>query len=151
MDDNNKADNNNINNKKEDQDLEYSETLFKYCEEDNSKYIKKYYATIHGKEILFFTTKLKNELCAIWTISKTIIITGDKMSMDSYTYYPIKFINYNSSFYLIYFEEQEKQKLFAKKCEEITNFDKIEDLFELKEKIGEDFYIALNLFPLFYL
>jgi hypothetical protein len=137
MDDNNKADNNNINNKKEGQDLEYSETLFKYCEEDNSKYIKKYYATIRGKEILFFTTKLKNELCAIWTISKTIIITGDKISMDNYTYYPIKFINYNRSFYLIYFEEQEKQKLFARKCEEITNFEKIEDLFELKEKIGE--------------
>ena len=128
-------DKDNINNKKEGQ--EYSENLFKYCEEDNSKYIKKYFATIHGKEILFFTSKLKNELCSIWTISKTIIIAGDKISLGSYTYYPIKFINYNRSFYMLYFEEQEKQKLFAKKCEEATNFEKIEDLFEIKDKIGE--------------
>jgi serine/threonine protein kinase len=34
-------------------------------------------------------------------------------------------------------EEQEKQKLFANKCKEVTNFLKIEDLYEFKEKIGE--------------
>ena len=116
---------------------EYSAILYKYCEEDNSKFIKKYYAIIHGKEILFFTSKLKNELCSIWTISKTIIIIGDKTTVGKYTYYPIKFINYNRSFCILYFEEHEKQKLFAKKCEEITNFLKIEDLFEMKDKIGE--------------
>ena len=126
--------NNNIKFKKED---EYSDILFKYCEEDNSKYIKKYFAVIKGKEILFFTSKLKNELCSIWSISKTIIILKEKTSIGKNNYYPIKFINYNKSFCLLYFEEQEKQKLFAKNCEEATNFLKIENLFEIKEKIGE--------------
>ena len=134
-DNNNSHNSNIIINKKEEE--EFAETLFKYCEEDNSKYIKKYYAMINGKEILFFTSKLKNELCSIWTISKTIIIPENKTSINRYTFYPLKFINYNNSFCLLYFEEQEKQKLFAKKCEEMTNFEKIEDSFEFKEKIGE--------------
>ena len=124
----------NTNEKKDD---EYSDILFKYSEEENSKFMKKYFATIRGKEILFFSSKLKNELCAIWNISKTIIITKEKTSIGKYTYYPIKFINYNRSFCLIFFEEQEKQKIFAKKCEEFTNFLKFEDFFEFKEKIGE--------------
>ena len=123
-----------INNKKED---EYSDIIYKFCEEENSKCIKKYYGYLRGKEILFFASKLKNELCSIWNISKTIIIVKDKMTIGKYTYYPIKFINYNSSFYMLYFEEQEKQKIFAKKCEEFTNFLKIDDFFEIKEKIGE--------------
>lgn len=116
---------------------ENSSIIYKFCDEDNSKYIKKYYACIQGKEILFFSSKLKNELCSIWNINKTIIITGDKTSVSKYSYYPIKFINYNNSFYILYLEEQEKQKLFANKCKEETNFLKIEDLYEFKEKIGE--------------
>jgi len=122
------------NNKKEE---EYADTIFKFCDEDNSKYIKKYYACIQGKEILFFSSKVKNELCSIWNINKTIIITGDRTSVSKYSYYPIKFINYNNSFYILYLEEQEKQKLFANKCKEEINFLKIEDLYEFKEKIGE--------------
>ena len=133
---NNNTNNNNINNINIKEESEYSDIVYKYCEEDNSKYIKKYFAIIKGKEILFFTSKLKNELCSIWSISKTIIIIKDKTNIGKYTYYPIKFINYNRSFYEIYFEEQEKQKIFAKKCEESTNFLKIEEFFEFKEKIG---------------
>ena len=116
---------------------EYADILYKYCEEDSSKFIKKYYAEIRGKDILFFTSKLKNELCGIWNISKCIIIEGDKISMSKYIYYPIKFINYNLSFCLLYFEEQEKRNFFAKKCDENTHYEKIEDFFEFKEKIGE--------------
>ena len=127
---------NNINKMNIKEENEYSDILYKYCEEDNSKYIKKYFAIIKGKEILFFTSKLKNELCSIWSISKTIIITKDKTNIGKYTYYPIKFINYNRSFCEIYFEEQDKQKIFAKKCEETIHFLKIEEFFEFKEKIG---------------
>ena len=116
---------------------EYADILYKYCEEDSSKFIKKYFGELRGKDILFFSSKLKNELCTIWNISKCIIITMDKISISKYTYYPIKFINYNKSFCLIYFEEIEKRNNFVKKCEENTSYIKIEDLFEFKEKIGE--------------
>ena len=133
---NNNSNSNNINNINVKEENEYSDILYKYCEEDNSKYIKKYFAIIKGKEILFFTSKLKNELCSIWSISKTIIIIKDKTNIGKYTYYPIKFINYNRSFCEVYFEEQEKQKIFAKKCEESTHFLRIEEFFEFKEKIG---------------
>ena len=116
---------------------EYGDILYKYCEEDSSKFIKKYYAELRGKDILFFTSKLKNELCAIWNISNCIIIESDKISISKYVYYPIKFINYNLSFCLVYFEEVEKRNLFVKKCAENIHYLKIEDFFEIKEKIGE--------------
>ena len=116
---------------------EYGDVLYKYCEEDSSKFIKKYYAELRGKDILFYTSKLKNELCTIWNISKCIIIQMEKVNISRYTYYPIKFINYNQSFCIVYFEEIDKRKLFAKKCEENTAYIKIEDVFEFKEKIGQ--------------
>ena len=116
---------------------DYADILYKYCEEDSSKFIKKYFGELRGKDILFFTSKLKNELCTIWNISKCIIIPLEKINISKYTYYPIKFINYNQSFCLIYFEENEKRNLFLKKCEENISYLKIEDLFELKEKIGQ--------------
>ena len=116
---------------------DYADILYKYCEEDSSKFIKKYYGELRGKDILFFASKLKNELCTIWNISKCIIIPLEKINISKYTYYPIKFINYNKSFCLIYFEDNEKRNLFLKKCEENTSYIKIEDLYEFKEKIGE--------------
>ena len=116
---------------------EYADILYKYCEEDSSKFIKKYYGELRGKDILFFTSKLKNELCTIWNISKCIIIQMEKINISKYNYFPIKLINYNQSFCLLYFEEIEKRNIFLKKCEENTDYIKIEDLFEFKEKIGE--------------
>ena len=116
---------------------DYADILYKNCEEDSSKFIKKYYGELRGKDILFFTSKLKNELCTIWNISKCIIIPLEKINISKYNYFPIKFINYNQSFCLIYFEEQDKRNIFLKKCEENTSYIKIEDLYEFKEKIGE--------------
>ena len=116
---------------------EYADILYKNCEEDSSKFIKKYFGELRGKDILFFTSKLKNELCTIWNISKCIIIPMEKVIMSKYNYYPIKFINYNDSFCVIYFEEQDKRNIFIKKCEENISYTKIEDLYEFKEKIGE--------------
>ena len=115
---------------------EYGDILYKYCEEDSSKCIKKYYAELRGKDILFFASKLKNELSTIWNISKCVIISMEKISISKYIYYPIKFINYNQSFCLVFFEEQEKRNLFIKKCEENTSYTRIEDLYEFKEKLG---------------
>ena len=126
-----------INTDKNIKNNEYADILYKYCEEDSSKFIKKYFAELRGKDILFFTSKLKNELCTIWNVSKCIIIPLEKISISKYTYFPIKFINYNKSFSLIYFEEIEKRNIFLKKCEENTSYIKIEDLFEFKEKIGQ--------------
>ena len=80
---------------------DYADILYKNCEEDSSKFIKKYYGELRGKDILFFTSKLKNELCTIWNISKCIIIPLEKINISKYNYFPIKFINYNQSFCLI--------------------------------------------------
>ena len=116
---------------------EFGYTIFKYNDEDNSKIIKKYYGIIKGKDILFFNSKQKNELCCIWNISKSIIKTEDKIDISKYTFYPIKFTNFNGSFCYIYFEEKDNQLNFARKCEENTNYLKIENLFEIKDKIGQ--------------
>ena len=116
---------------------EYSDIIFKFCEEENSNIIKKYYACLKGKDILFFSSKQKNELCCIWNINKAIIKIGDRTDISKYSFYPIKFTYFNGSYSFIYFEEKENQLKFAKKCEENTYFLKIENLFEIKEKIGQ--------------
>ena len=116
---------------------EYSDIVYKYNDEDNSKIIKKYYAIIKGKDILFFNSKQKDELYGIWNISKNIIKIEDKTDISKYTFYPIKFTCFNGSYCFIYFEEKENQLNFAKKCEENINFLKIENLFEIKDKIGQ--------------
>ena len=116
---------------------DYSDLLYKYCDEDNSKVIKKYYAIIQGKDILFFSSRTKNELLVIWNINRAIIKLGDKTDVSKYTFYPIKFIYNNGSYSIIYFLDQEKQIKFAKKLEENINYIKIEDKYEIKDKIGQ--------------
>ena len=116
---------------------EYSDLLFKYCDEDNSKIIKKYFACIKGKDILFFSSNKKNDLVSIWNINKAIIKIEEKTDISKYTFYPIKFTFYNRSYCLVYFEEKENQLKFAKKCEENTNFLNFDNLYEIKDKIGE--------------
>ena len=116
---------------------EFYDIIFKYCEEDNSKIIKKYYACLKGKDILFFSSKQKTELLSIWNISKALIKIEGQTDISKYSFFPIKFTNFNGSYSLIYFEEKENQLKFAKKCEENINFLKFENLFEIKDKIGE--------------
>ena len=128
---------NNQNNSNNNTIEEFSDIIFKYCEEDNSKIIKKYYACLKGKDILFFSSKQKTELLSIWNISKTLIKIEEKTDISKYSLFPLKFTNFNGSYSLIYFEEKENQLKFAKKCEENTNFLKIENLFEIKDKIGQ--------------
>ena len=114
----------------------YNDIVFKYNEEENSKIIKKYCASIRGKDILFFS-KSENELLAIWSISQAIIKTSDKIEIGKYSFYPIKFTNFNGSYSTIFFEEEKNQMKFAKMCGENIHFRKIENFFEIKEKIGQ--------------
>jgi hypothetical protein len=110
--------------------------LFKFCDEDNSRKIKKYYAYLKGKDILFFSSKLKNDLLGIWNICGAIINIGEKTEINKLNLYPIKFTYFNGSYSIIYFEEKEKQIEFAEKCQESINFVKIEDLYDFNEIIG---------------
>ena len=128
---------NNINQFNIDNNNEYSDIIYKFCDEDNSKIIKKYFACIKGKDILFFSSNKKNDLVSIWNINKAIIIIEEKTDISKYTFYPIKFIFYNKSYSLIYFEEKERQLKFAKNCEKNTNFIKFDNLYEIKDKVGE--------------
>jgi tRNA A-37 threonylcarbamoyl transferase component Bud32 len=114
----------------------YNDIVFKYNEEENSKIIKKYSASIRGKDILFFS-KSDNELLTIWNISQAIIKTSDKIEIGKYSFYPIKFTNFNGSHSTIFFEKEKDQMRFAKICAENIHFRKIENLFEIKEKIGQ--------------
>ena len=127
----NEVKNNNSNNNDE-----YNDLVFKYNEEENFKIIKKYCASIRGKDILFFS-KVENELLSIWNISQAMIKTSDKIEVGKYSLYPIKFTNFNGSYSTIFFEEEKDQIRFAKICGEKIHFRKIENLFEIKEKIGQ--------------
>ncbi len=84
-------------------ELEYGAYLYKYSEEENDMF-KKYFAVISQKEILFYSSNLKNELCSIWYINDTVISIISKTAINKCVYYPIKIIFKNDLMNLLLFE-----------------------------------------------
>ena len=83
-------------------ELEYGAYLYKYSEEENDMF-KKYFAVISQKEILFYSSNLKNELCSIWYINDTVISIVSKTAINKCVYYPIKIIFKNDLMNLLFF------------------------------------------------
>ena len=112
--------------------------LYKYSEEDNFyPSLKKYYAVINEKEILFYSSNLKNELCCIWNFNNTIISIPDKASVNKIIYYPIKIIYVNNVMSVVFFEDKEDQIEFGNILKLNIGNKNYNDEFEDKEKLGE--------------
>ena len=111
--------------------------LYKFSEEDYHIVFKKYYAVINKKEILFFSSNLKNELCTIWNFNNTVISIQKKASINKYVYYPIKIIYRNKGTSILFFEERETQIEFGKQLKINIDNNNFEDKYETKDKIGE--------------
>lgn len=62
----------------------------------------KYYAVISQKEILFYSSNLKNELCAIWYVNNAVISIPSKIAINKIIYYPIKIIYKNDIMNLLF-------------------------------------------------
>ena len=122
---------------------EYESYLYKYSEEDNDLF-KKYYAVISQKEILFYSSNLKNELCTIWYVNNAIISILPKMNINKGAYYPIKIIYKNEMTSLIFFEDKDSQMEFGNYLKNKINNINFEDIYEIKEEIGQGHFAVVK-------
>ena len=109
-DDFNKEDNNNNN------DNNDEVFLYKYCDDvNNQNILNRVYSVFSEKEILFFSSELKNELWDLWYIYKGHISTG-KEKVNNMIYYTIN-ITFFSNNYVnkLYFVNENICQKFADK------------------------------------
>ena len=112
--------------------------LYKIDEDDNSikKVLTKYYAMLSEKEILFFTSELKNELSDIWFIDKTFILTN-KEHINGSNYYTIIITFTNNTYNKLFFLTEKTCINFAKKIKHsIKDLDFYEH-YELLDELGQ--------------
>ena len=122
---------------------DYGTYLYKYAEEDND-ILKKYYAVIIQKEILFYSSNLRNELCSIWYLNETVISIPSKITLNKCIYYPIKIIYKNDMMSLLLFEDKEKQIEFGSNLKiKIENIN-FEDKYEIGDIIGEGHFAVVK-------
>ena len=118
--------------------------LYKYSEEEHISQLKKYYAVINKKEILFYSSNLKKELLSIWNYSNTIISIKGKVSLKENIFYPIKILYKNSLMSIIFLEDKESQIKFGNKLKININNNNFEDKYETKEKLGEGHFAIVK-------
>ena len=118
--------------------------LYKYSEEEHACKLKKYYAVINKKEILFYSSNLKTELCSIWNYNNTIISIKGKVSLNENIFYPIKIIYKNSLMSIIFLEDKESQIKFGNKLKININNNNFVDKYETKEKLGEGHFAVVK-------
>ena len=110
--------------------------LYKVNEDDIQSIMTKYYAKLSEKEILFFSSDLKNELCDLWYIYKTFISTG-KEKVNNTNYFTIN-ITYNNNFISkLYFLNEQICQNFAKKIKNSIKSFNFEEHYEMLEKLGQ--------------
>ena len=124
-------------------EIEYGAYLYKYSEEENDMF-KKYYAVISQKEILFYSSNLKNELCSIWYVNDTVISILSKIAINKCIYYPIKIIYKNDIMTLLFFDEKDTQIEFGNNLKICINNENFEDKYQIKEEIGEGHFAVVK-------
>ena len=125
------------------QEQDYGAYLYKYAEENNDIF-KKYFAVISQKEILFYSSNLKNDLCTIWYIYDSIISIPSKIIINKCPYYPIKIIYKNDVMCVIFFEEKEAQIEFGNKLKININNTDFEENYEIGDEIGQGHFAVVK-------
>ncbi len=118
--------------------------LYKYSEEEHICKLKKYYAVINKKEILFYSSNTKKELCSIWNYNNTIISIKGKVTLNESKFFPIKIIYKNSLMSVIFLEDKESQIKLGNKLKININNNNFEDKYETKEKLGEGHFAVVK-------
>ena len=120
--------------------------LYKFCEDvnDEQKILNKFYAVLSEKEILFFSSDLKNEFCDLWYIYKSNISLG-KERYNNQTYYTINITFFNNSYVnKLYFLNVNICKNFANKIKQSIHNLNFSDFYELQEKLGQGTFGTVN-------
>ena len=109
--------------------------LYKFDDDDFLNKLNKYYAMISEKEILFFSSEKKDELCDLWYLYKTYISTS-KEKING-TYYYVIIITYNNSkTNKLYFIDEKICLNFSKRIKNSIKNIEFEEYYEKLEKIG---------------
>ena len=120
--------------------------LYKMCEDVNGeqKILNKFYGVLSNKEILFFSSDLKNELCDIWFINRSCVSLG-KEFYSNQIYFVINISFFNNNYVCkLFFQNESKCQNFAKKIKDtIHNLD-FSDYYELGEKLGQGHFGTVN-------
>ena len=117
--------------------------LFKFNEDEFHNILTKYYAKLSEKEILFFSSELKNELCDLWFIYKTFISTGKEI-VNNTNYFTIKITFYNNSVSKLYFLNDNNCKNFVKKIKNSIKSFNFEEHYEMLENLGHGHFGKVN-------
>ena len=117
--------------------------LFKFNEDEIPNILTKYYAKISEKEILFFSSDLKNELCDLWFIYKTFISTG-KERVNNTNYFTINITFYNNSVSKLYFLNEQICQNFMKKIKNSIKSFNFEEHYEMLENLGNGHFGKVN-------
>ena len=109
--------------------------LYKIDDNENINKLNKYYAFHSEKEILFFNSEQKTELCDLWFIYKSYIST-DKEKINGTNYYIIT-ITFNSNRTNKLFFIDEKLCIdFSKKLKNGAKNEDFEENYELLDSVG---------------
>ena len=130
--------NNNKNNSKNnssDEDVSDEVFLYKIDNNESINKLNKYYAMLSEKEILFFSSELKNELCDLWLIYKSYI-TSDKEKINGTYYYTITITFNNNMNNKLFFIEKKTCQDFSKRLKKATKSEEFEERYELNDSVG---------------
>ena len=120
--------------------------LYKMCDDvnNNQNILNKFYAVLSQKEILFFSSEYKNELCDLWYIYKGHISTGtEKYKNTNYFIINITFFS-NNYVNKLYFLKEDICLCFAKKIQESIKDLAFNDYYELNDKLGQGHFGTVN-------
>ena len=109
--------------------------LNKLDDNENINKLNKYYAMLSGKEILFFSSELKNELCDLWFIYNSYISTN-KEKINGINYYTITISFNNNRINKLYFINEKQCQDFSKRIKKSIKSLDFEEQYELLDKVG---------------
>ena len=115
----------------------YETYLYIYDENDiYLNILNKYYATINEKEIYFYSTEQKNELCDIWYIYKSYISTSKEL-VGKNNYFTINITFENNLVKKLFFSKENICQSFSLSLKNSINNFNFYDYYDTMNDLGE--------------
>ena len=123
---------------KSDNTYQIYETYLYLCDENDIylNILNKYYATINEKEIYFYTSEQKNELCDVWYIYKSYISTGKEM-VGKNNYFTINITFENNLLKKLFFLKENVCQSFSLSLKNSINDFNFHDYYDTLNELGE--------------